>query len=185
MRAITAVLSVCLLAGIASADTVSWTDQGVTFDLTVNDLGAMVTATLDVQSDTTGDFLKYVGFKIFSGDPPAFQDGALTAHPGGYTFIAGSRNGGDGSIQGTGTGFVGADHSGNGPAMDGTKYSFHFKWNTTVDPFDGGYSIKAWTALANGRKSRQWSSGPLEQIPEPAALLLIACGAAFAVRRRR
>ena len=188
------VTAVTSSAAFAAPVVYDYSDQGVAFELTVNDTGAMVTATLEITSDGTAEFLKYAGLKLFSGNPPAFTTGMLTASPAaGYTFINGARsgasNGGLGAINSVNSGFVGADNAGAGPSMlpAGTVFTFAFKWNTAIAPLVNP-SIKMWTAEADGTKSRQWSSGrltPGDGVPEPASLVLLGVGALYVARRKR
>jgi len=178
------------VASPAAADSVSYFDQGVTFNLDVTTTATMVTADLEVITDSNTDYLQTVTIKIFN----SFLTPASVTGPVGHTwgFLDGSRSGGSGNITNMGTGFVSIDDTDamdSGPPMDGSTYDFQWKWNTMVAPI-AEWSIKAWTAEINNgsfdmNKSRQWSSGEL-QVPEPgvAVLLGIALGA-FALRRLR
>ena len=165
-------LALAALAPAAHAGSiglVSWTDQGVGFDLEVFDDGAgTVSAALDVTSDDGGDYLKNVAIKIFS----SYVAPDSVTGPAGHTWSAinGARSGNGGAINSVGSGFVGIDASDFGPLMDLSVYSFTWQWSTTLDPI-GEWSIKAWTnetATGDFDKSRQWSSGGLTpNVPEP------------------
>ena len=190
--------TVCILCAIvvgfaaspAAADSVTFSDQGVTFNLDVMTTATMVTADLEVITDSNTDYLQTVTIKIFS----SFLTPASVTGPAGHTwgFLDGSRNGGNGGVTNMGTGFVSIDDTDamdSGPPIDGSTYDFQWKWNTMTAPLTA-WSIKAWTADTNDgsfdmNKSRQWSSGELS-VPEPgiAVLLSVVLGA-FALRRYR
>ena len=198
-----------LLAAPAAADSVTYTDQNVKFDLDVVTGGGMVTATLKVTSilqDSPIDFMKTVSIKIFSSYiAPTFP----TAPAGStWTAVAGARignsNGGQGQIQNSGanSGFASADANNVGPSLaTGNMHTWVFKFTTNAALLSD-WSIKAWSADSPnpGTKSRQWSSGgltptasnpgpgpgPGQQIPEPAtALLLCVAAAGLGLRRAR